>query len=174
MHSKCLALFSFKFWVLGGREDFFLFFLCSQHVPFMFSMGSRQVPNMFPSFPMCSPMVFLISPGFNPICFAESPPSHLFMWAKGWSIPSFHRIFYIGRASILSTFFLPWTDQIGSLQKKKSWPCDAPQLINMKQNKYPQLNKYYVPKFMPLPLTHAKHGDKQFSKEKFHAANGNS
>jgi len=34
----------------------------------------------------------------------------------------------------------------------------------MKQNKYPQLNKYYVLKFLPLPLTQAKHGDKQFSK----------
>jgi len=54
MHSKCLALFSFKFWVLGGREDFFLF---------------SFVPNMFPScfqwvpirFPICS-LVFQCVP----------------------------------------------------------------------------------------------------------------
>jgi len=51
MHSKCLN-FAFKFWV-GGGEDFFSFFFCSQHVPF--------------KFPICSPMVFPIAPHFNPI-----------------------------------------------------------------------------------------------------------
>jgi hypothetical protein len=37
----------------------------------------------------------------------------------------------------------------------------------MKQNKYPQV----VLKFLPMPLAQAKNGDKQFWKEKFHAAN---
>jgi hypothetical protein len=47
MHSKCLDLFSFEFWVAGLRGGFFSFFLCSQHVPFKFSMSSHQVLNMF-------------------------------------------------------------------------------------------------------------------------------
>jgi hypothetical protein len=42
MHSKCLDLFSFKFWVGGGA-----FFLCSQHVNFKFPIDSHQVRNMF-------------------------------------------------------------------------------------------------------------------------------
>jgi hypothetical protein len=31
----------------------------------------------------------------------------------------------------------------------------------------------YIPKILTLPLAYAKNGDKQFWKEKFHAANGN-
>jgi len=45
---KVPCYFSFKFWVVRGPEDFFSFFLCSQHVPFKFSMGSHQVLNVFP------------------------------------------------------------------------------------------------------------------------------
>jgi hypothetical protein len=46
MHSKCLDLFSFKFWV-GEGEDFSHFFF----VPNMFSASSQYVsyaPNVFP------------------------------------------------------------------------------------------------------------------------------
>jgi hypothetical protein len=162
MHSKCLALFSFKFWVWGeGRM--FSFFLCSQHVPpLKFSMGSHQVPSMFPRFSMCCPMVFPIAPHFNPICFAESPPLLTYRMAGHSIFPL--KLLYLGSLHSFNVFFLLWANQIGSLQKKKSWPCDTPQLINMKQNKYPQLNRYYVPKFLPLPLTQAKPGDKQFWK----------
>ncbi len=35
-----------------------------------------------------------------------------------------------------------------------------PQLINMKQNKYPQIN--YVLKILPMTLTQAKNDDQQF------------
>jgi hypothetical protein len=47
MHSKCLDLFSFKFWV-GGGEDFFhfpLLAICSLQVPNGFPSGSQCVPN---------------------------------------------------------------------------------------------------------------------------------
>jgi hypothetical protein len=89
MHSKCLDFFSFN---LGGRgwEDFF-------HFSFVLSMFSR--------FPMCSPRVFQISLCLNHIGFAQSPPLLTDIGGtKGGSTPSFHRIFYFGGASTLSTF----------------------------------------------------------------------
>jgi hypothetical protein len=58
----------------GGEGRIFIFFICSQPVPFKFPMGSHQVPNMFIRFPMCFPRVFPIAPRFNPLCFAQSPP----------------------------------------------------------------------------------------------------
>jgi hypothetical protein len=116
MHSKCLALFSFKFWV-WGKGRIFSFFHCSQHVPLKFSMGSHQVPSMFPRFPMCSPRVFQIAPHFNPICFVESPP--LFPYRKaGHSIFPL-KLLYLGSLHNFNFLFLLWANQIGSLQKKK-------------------------------------------------------
>jgi hypothetical protein len=103
----------------------FQFFLCSQHVPFKFPMGSLRV--------------FPIAPFFNPICFAQkSYPSHLHRWAQEWGIPSFHRIFYLGGVSLVSTIFF-WDGLIKLTHcKKKKKELDLwvnPQLINMKQNK---------------------------------------
>ncbi len=56
MHSTQSALIYFLLsfgvgWGVAG-EDFFSFFLCSQHVSFPFPMCSHQTPNVFP---MCSP-----------------------------------------------------------------------------------------------------------------------
>ncbi len=45
-HPKSLVFFPFKFWVGEEGEDFFHFFLCSQHVPFKFpicSLGTQCV-----------------------------------------------------------------------------------------------------------------------------------
>ncbi len=70
--TKCLNLFSFKFWV-GGRF-FFSFFFCFQHVSLKFPMGSHQVLNLFPMFPMCSSRVFPIALSFNPICLPKVLP----------------------------------------------------------------------------------------------------
>jgi hypothetical protein len=103
---------------------------------------------------MCSPRVFPIAPHFNHICFAESPPLLTYRKAGHSIFPL--KLLYRGSLHSFNFFFLLWANQIGSLQKKKSWPCDTPQLINMEQNKYPQLSRYYVPKFLPLPLTQAK------------------
>jgi hypothetical protein len=75
-------------------------------------------------------------------------------------IPSFHIIFYFGELHSFN-FFLWWADQIGSQhQKKKVELVRHPQLINMKQNKYPQIN--YVLKILPMTLTQAKNDDQQF------------
>jgi hypothetical protein len=102
MHSKCLALFSFKFW-FGGRERFFLFSLCSQHVPIKFSMGSHQVPSMFLGFPMCSPRVFPLAPHFNPICFAASPPLLTYRTAGHSIFPL--KLLYLGSLHSFNLFF---------------------------------------------------------------------
>jgi hypothetical protein len=73
----------------------------------------------------------------------KSSPSHLYSWAKGGGTPSFHRIFYFGEPPQFQ-LFLEWANQIGSLQKKKEKRKKEvevvrhPQLINMKQNKYPR------------------------------------
>jgi hypothetical protein len=48
------------------------------------------------------------------------------------------------------------------IAKTKSWTCEAPQPINMKQNKCE--DDPYVPQFLPMPLAQAKIGDKQFWK----------
>jgi hypothetical protein len=72
----------------------------------LFPIGSLQVFNMFSRFPMCSPKVFPIATRFKSHMFcAKSSPSHLYMWAKGGGTPSFHRIFYILGAFLVSTPF---------------------------------------------------------------------
>jgi hypothetical protein len=72
---------------------------------------------------MHSPRVFPIIPCFNPICFAQSPP--LLTYIGGPNEEAFHLSI---ESSILRsfhsfTFFLRWANQIGSLQKNKSWTC---------------------------------------------------
>jgi len=113
-------LLSFGLW--GG---FFSFFLCS-----------LQVPN---GFPICSPRVFSIAPRFNLICFAQSPS--LLTYIGG---PKGEALDLCIESSILGSlhsfnFFWTWTNQIDSLppKKKKVGLMRHPQLINMKQNKYP-------------------------------------
>jgi hypothetical protein len=113
----------------------FIYLSCSWHVPFKFPTHSNQVLNMFPKFPMCSTRVFPLAPCFNPICFAQSPP--LFTYIAGLKGEALHRMFYVLGASLVWTFFLQWTNQIDSLQKRKFGLTRHPQLIDMKQNKYP-------------------------------------
>ncbi len=118
---KCLDFFSFKFRV-GVGEDFFHFSFVSN----MFPSSCQWVPIRFPicsQGPPCVPnSTSLESHMFCP----KSSPSHLYRWAKGGGNPSFHRIFYFGGASIVSTFFLQWPNQIGSVKKNKNWTCEAP------------------------------------------------
>jgi hypothetical protein len=71
----------------------------------------------------------------------------------------------------LSQNLLFWANQIGLLQKSKVELVRLPQLINMKQNKYPQFIKEVGCSLRAI-LARAKNGDKLFGKEKFHAANG--
>ncbi len=120
---SALSIFLFSF---GGRErgqGIVFFFLCSQHVPFKFSM--------------CSPRVFPIAPGFNPHMFcSKSSPSHLYRWAKGGGIPSFHKIFYLGEpiSSIFQPLFFFAMGQSNWLigtKKKVGLVVGHPQLINM-------------------------------------------
>ncbi len=113
-------------WGRGGI--FFSFFLCSQHVPFM-----------FPRFPMCSSRVFPIAPCLNPICFAQSPPILTYIGGpKGEAHHLSIKSFILGGLCSFN-FFVWWANQISWLQKKKFGLVRHPQLINMKQNKYPQL-----------------------------------
>jgi hypothetical protein len=91
--------------------------------------------------------------------------------SKGGGSPSFDIIFYFGGAYIVLTFFLQWANQIGLLQKNKVELVRHPQLINMKQNKYPQFIME-VDCSLQAVLARAKNGDKLFLKEKFHVANG--
>jgi hypothetical protein len=128
-------------------QNAFIFFLLS----FLFGVGRGRgrgsriffhfsfVPNMFPRFPMCSPSVFPIAPHFNPTCFAQSPP--LLTYIGG---PKGEALHLSIESSVLGSlgsfnFFSRWANQIGWLQKKKVGLVRHPQLINMKQNKYPQL-----------------------------------
>ncbi len=151
MHSKCLDCFSFKFWV-GEGEDFF-------HFPF--------VPNMFP---MCSPKVFPIAPHFIRVCFAQSPPLLTYLGGpKGEALHLSQNLLFWG-AFIVSTFFLQWANQIGSLQQQKKVALmRQPQLINMKHViKYPR----FVGCSLRGVLAQAKIGDQLFWEEKFHATNG--
>jgi len=48
----------------------------------------------------------------------KSSPFHLYRWAKGGGIPSFHKIFYFGSLHSFN-FFLLWANRIGSLPQKK-------------------------------------------------------
>jgi hypothetical protein len=118
MHSKYLDFVLFLKVLGGGQgEDFFFFFIFP----------------LFPfKFPMCSPRVFPIAPRFSPVWFAHSLGG-----PKGEGTPAFHRIFYFESLHSFN-LFLQWANQIGSLQKKKKVGLVRhPQLINMKQNKYP-------------------------------------
>ncbi len=100
MHSKCLDIFPFKFWVCGGG-----FFFHFSFVPF--------------KFPMCSPRVFPIAPPFNPICFSQSPPLLTYIGGpKGEALHISIESFILGNLHRFN-FFLRWANQIGSLQKKK-------------------------------------------------------
>jgi len=115
VHSKCLDLFFF--WVLGGGGRIFFLF---SFIPNMFPF---QVPN---GFPICSPNMFPIAPHPNPICFAQSPS--LLTYIAG---PKGEALHLSRESSIMgslhnSIFLWPWANQIGSLQKKKSWTCEAP------------------------------------------------
>ncbi len=118
MHSKCLALFSFKFWVWGEGRIFSFSFVPNMF-PLKFSMGSHQVPNMLPRFPMCSPRVFPIAPIFIHMFCRKSSPSHVYTWAKGRGTPSFHRFFYIWGASIGSIFFCYGPIKLAHSKRKK-------------------------------------------------------
>jgi hypothetical protein len=89
---------------------------------------SHQVLNMLFRFPMCSPRVFPIAPRFHPICFAQSPPVLTYIDGPKGQAPHLPTEF-----SKVSTFFLWWTNQIGSLQKEKVRLVRHPKLINMKQ-----------------------------------------
>jgi hypothetical protein len=68
-------------------------------------------------------------------------------------------------------FFLRWANQIGSLQKNEVGLVRRPQLINMKQNKYPKFIME-VGCSLQTVLAWAQKGDELFWEEKFHAANG--
>jgi len=104
----------------GGRGFFFIF-------------------PLFPRFPMCSPNVFPIAPHFNPICFAQNPPLLTYIGGpKGEALHLSIESFVLGSLGSFNSF-LRWANQIGWLQKKKVGLVRHPQLINMKQNKYPQL-----------------------------------
>jgi hypothetical protein len=99
----------------------------------LFPICSHQVPNGSQSGSQCVPNInSLESHMFCP----KSSPSHLYSWAKGGGNPLFRKIFYLGGASMVSTFFLRWANQIGSLQKKKKKVGHVRHalLINMKQN----------------------------------------
>jgi hypothetical protein len=73
---------------------------------------------------MCSPRVFPIAPRFNPICFAQSPP--LLTYITGPKGEAIHHSESSILGSLNSFLFLQWANQIGSLQKKNSWTCEAP------------------------------------------------
>jgi hypothetical protein len=83
---------------------------------------------------MCSQSVFPIAPrALIAYVLPKVLPSHLYRWAKGGGIPSFHRILYFGEPPQFQ-LFLPWANQIGSLQKKKKIGLVRhPQLIDMQQ-----------------------------------------
>ncbi len=118
------------------------FFLCSQHVPFEFSMGSHQVLNMFCMFPICSPSVFPIAPRFNPICFAQSSPLLIYIaWPKESALHlSKEFSILVSLHSFDKKIKSQRTNQIGSSPKiNKIAVVRHPQLINMKQNKYPYM-----------------------------------
>ncbi len=143
MHSKCLVFFPFKFWVVwGGRgegEEFFHFFF----VPNMFPSSSQRVLNMFLRFSMCSPRVFPIAPCLNPICLPKVLP-----FPKGEAL---HLSIESSILESLHSFNFFWcgANKIGSLQKKKKVGLVRhPQLINMRQKKYPRLA--YVTQHPPV------------------------
>jgi hypothetical protein len=84
--------------------------------------------------------VFPIAPHFNLTCLAQSPPLHTYIGE-----PKAEALHLSIEFSILGylhsfNFFLWWANQIGSLRKKtkKVGLVRHLQLINMKQNKFPQ------------------------------------
>jgi hypothetical protein len=111
MHSKCLDLFSFKFWVGGGGMIFFIF-LCSQYVPFKFPMDSHQVPNVFP-----------IAPCFSPICFAQSPPLLTYIPRPKGLVHHLSTESSILGPSIVSIVFFVMGQSNWLIAKNKSWIC---------------------------------------------------
>ncbi len=142
-------LLGFGFWGEGG-DGFFSFFLCSQHVPFKFPLGSHKVLNMFPRFPMCSPRVFPIAPPFNPICFAHSPPLLTYI-GGGQNVRQFIlplNLLYLGSFHNFNFFCNVPIKLAHCKKRKKVGLVRHPQLIKMKQNKYPQslfLNQVVFP-----------------------------
>jgi hypothetical protein len=78
--------------------------------------------------------VFPITTCFNPICFPQSPLLFTYIGA-----PNGEALHLSIESSILGGLHsLWWANQIGSLQKEnKIKLVKHPQLINMKQNKYP-------------------------------------
>jgi hypothetical protein len=114
---------------------FFQIFGWVERVFFMFPSSSQRVPIMFP---MCSPKVFPIAHCFHPICFAQSPP--LLTYIPGTKEGALHHSIesFILQSFHSFNFFWQWANQIDSLHKK-NWTWEPHQLINKKQNKYPQL-----------------------------------
>jgi hypothetical protein len=113
---------------------------CSQYVSQVPNVYPNDVPNMFPKFLMCSSRVFPIVPPFNPMCFVQNPP--LLTFIGGPKVVALHlsRMLYFGEPPQFHFFF--WDGPIKLAHyfffKKKVGLARHPQLINMKQNKYPQ------------------------------------
>jgi hypothetical protein len=122
-HSNCLDL---------GRKGGGIFFIF-----LLFSTCSLQVPNGFSK-------LFPIAPRFNPIRFARSLP--LLTSTGGPKGEALHLSLESSILGSLHSFniIFQWANQIGSLppqkkkKKKKVELVRHPQLINLKQNKYPQ------------------------------------
>jgi hypothetical protein len=77
-------------------------------------MGSHQVFNVFPK-------GLPIAPHFIPICFAQSPPllTHIVGPIEEGGAPSYHSIFCVGGASIVSTFVYHGQIKLAHCKKKK-------------------------------------------------------
>ncbi len=75
----------------------------------------------------------------------------------------------LGSLYSFNIFFRNGPIKLAYCQKEKVELVRHPQLINMKQNKYPQ---FIMEVGCSLLLARAKNADKLFWKEKFHAANG--
>ncbi len=74
----------------------------------------------------------------------KSSPFHLYRWAKGGGIPSCNKIFFLGGASIISTFFCDGPIKI-TYCKKKVGLVRHPQLININCNMFSNVpNLWYL------------------------------
>jgi len=116
----------------GKAQHAFIFFLLSLGG----GGGGRGFFFFFPLFPTCSlqvPSGFPIAPHFNPMCFAQSSPLLTYIVGRHSIFPQ--NLLFWG-AFIVSTFFCDGPMKSAHC-KKKNWTCEAPQLINMKQHKYP-------------------------------------
>jgi hypothetical protein len=90
------------------------------HVPFKFS-----------------PRVFPIACHFNPTCLTQSPPLHTYIGEPNGEALHLSIESSILCTSIVSTFFFVMNQSNWLIAKKESGLVRHPQLINMKQNKYP-------------------------------------